>query len=91
MLVILEPKTLPKAIPALPLAEAIILTISSGVEVPKATIVSPITILEMPYFFAIEEEPSTKMSAPFINKTKPKTNNTTSNAIKFYYSPLLKN
>ena len=68
----LDPTTLPIAISVLPFILAIKLTINSGVEVPKATIVSPITILDILYFLASEADPSTKKSAPFINKTKPK-------------------
>jgi len=57
------------------LALAIILTNSSGDEVPKATTVRPITKSEIFSLLAIEEEPSTRKSAPFISRTKPNTNN----------------
>ncbi|KKU45883.1 MAG: hypothetical protein UX62_C0026G0013 [Microgenomates group bacterium GW2011_GWA2_46_7] len=45
-----------------------ILTTSSGIEVPKATIVSPIAISETPKRLAKEEEPLTRKSAPFISR-----------------------
>jgi hypothetical protein len=48
-----------------------IFTINSGADVPKATIVSPITKGEIPNFFALEEAPSTKRSAPLIRKINP--------------------
>ena len=61
--------------PALPLMAAVKLTAASGALVPKATIVSPMTICGTLNFIAILELASTKISAPFINKTKPKTTN----------------
>jgi hypothetical protein len=48
------------------------LTMSSGIEVPKATIVRPITRLEIPSFFAREEAPRTRISAQKINIARPK-------------------
>ena len=68
---ILLPSTLPMAISVLPLALATILTNSSGVEVPKATTVRPMTRSEMLNLLAIEEAPSTRKSAPLINRTNP--------------------
>lgn len=47
-------------------------TTSSGAEVPKATIVSPITISEMLNLFAVDEAPETNISAPLIKNTNPK-------------------
>jgi len=49
-------------------------TINSGAEVPKATIVKPITKLEIWNLFAIAAEPSTNIVAPWTKKTKPKIN-----------------
>jgi hypothetical protein len=47
------------------------LTISSGIEVPNATIVRPITRLEIPNFFAREEAPRTRISAQPIKIARP--------------------
>lgn len=47
------------------------LTISSGIEVPKATIVSPITRLDIPSFFAREDAPRTRISAQPIKIARP--------------------
>ncbi len=70
----LLPMILPRVMSELPEAEAKILTISSGADVPKATIVSPITILGILYFFASDEAPSTRMFAPKISGAKPLNN-----------------
>ena len=77
-----DPIIFPKAMSELPLMLAKVLTINSGIEVPKATIVKPITKVEMPYFLAIDDEPSISMSAPFNKKMKPKINKTIVNHIK---------
>ena len=50
---------------------AVMLTAASGALVPKATIVRPITICGIPILSASEDEPSTKISAPFIRSTNP--------------------
>jgi hypothetical protein len=85
VLAILLPKIFPMAISALPLQLAKILIINSGTEVPKATMVSPITSEDTPNLRAKEEAPSTKKSAPFIRKIKPKTkNNQLDNIFKLY-------
>ena len=68
---ILLPSTLPMAISVLPLALATMLTNSSGVEVPKATTVSPMTRSETLNFLEIAEAPSTSRSAPLMSKTNP--------------------
>ena len=65
------PITLPSTISVLLLAKACIETANSGADVPKATIVKPINIFETFIFWAVEEAPSTKKSAPFIKKIKP--------------------
>jgi hypothetical protein len=49
------------------------LTISSGIEVPKDTIVNPIIKSEILNRFAREEAPSTSKSAPLISAGKPST------------------
>ncbi len=71
ILVIFEPIILLIANSVAPWALEKILIKSSGMEVPNATIVIPMTKDDMPYFLAIEDEPSTKRSAPLINITKP--------------------
>ena len=72
MLTILLPKIFPIAISVLPFADAKILTMNSGADVPKETMVKPITIGEIFRFFAIEEAPSTRRLAPFIRSTNPR-------------------
>lgn len=59
-------------IPVAPLRLELTFTTNSGAEVPKATIVSPITISEIQNFLASEEEPSTSKSAPLIRNTNPR-------------------
>ena len=61
----------PKTISENPLNEAIELTTNSGADVPKATIVNPITKSEMLFFLANEEAPSTSQFAPKIKLVKP--------------------
>ena len=56
----LEPTTFPIAISALPLSADIRLTMSSGAEVPKATIVRPTTRGESPIRRAKVEAPSVR-------------------------------
>jgi hypothetical protein len=50
-----------------------IFTNNSGVDVPKATIVRPITRSEILNLLAMEEAPSIIIEAPLINKIKPAT------------------
>lgn len=52
-----------------------IFTTSSGMEVQKDTIVSPMTILEILNLLAMDDAPSTNKSAPLIKMINPKTNN----------------
>lgn len=73
---ILLPKTFPRVIPVAPLRLELILTTSSGAEVPNATIVSQIIISESLNLLAIEEDPITKVSAPLIKITIPITKRT---------------
>ena len=74
MLAILLPITLPMAISEFPLKLETRFTKSSGVEVPKETMVNPITRFDNPNFFPREVEPRTKKSAPLIKTTKPSKN-----------------
>ena len=71
MFEILLPKILPIAISLLPLKLAKRLTANSGKEVPKATMVRPINSGDNPDFFAIDDDPRTKKSAPQIKITSP--------------------
>ena len=60
----LLPTTLPIAISVLPLKEDMRLTMSSGAEVPNATIVKPITRSLTPHYLATAAEPSVRQLAP---------------------------
>ena len=55
----------------LPFNAEMTFTTSSGAEVPKATMVSPITILGILNLLAITEAPSTREFAPKTKKTTP--------------------
>ena len=70
---LLLPIIFPKTISENPLNEATQLTINSGAEVPKATIVKPITRSGTLFFFAKEEAPDTSQFAPKIRHVNPKT------------------
>ena len=72
---ILLPITFPSTISELFDAKAFIETANSGADVPKAIIVRPINILDTLKFWAVDDAPSTKISAPLIKKTNPKINN----------------
>ena len=71
---ILLPKIFPIAISVLPFILAKIFTKSSGIEVPKATIVKPMTMFEIFNLLAIEAEPSTNRLAPLTKTKKPTIN-----------------
>ena len=71
----LEPITLPTAISALPWKAPVKLTTSSGQDVPKPTIVRPITNSLTPAFRAIPEAPSTSQSAPRTISPRPTSSN----------------
>jgi hypothetical protein len=71
MLVILEPIIFPIAIPDLSYNAAFKLTPSSGREVPNATMVSPITNLEIFNLEAIWTDDFTIQFAPKYNNTVP--------------------
>ena len=74
MLKMLLPTTLPIANCALPLMAESELMTSSGDEVPKATIVYPITRSRTPHFFATDDAPSIRQFAPYNIKTSPPIN-----------------
>ena len=71
ILAILLPRTLPIARSVVPRPEAMILTTSSGMEVPKATTVRPMVKSEIRMRRAKAADPSTRRSAPLISSTKP--------------------
>ncbi len=72
MLKILEPKAFPTAKSLSPLSAATTLVISSGKDVPMATMVSPISALLMPKDSAISLAESTTSLPPKIIATSPK-------------------
>ncbi len=74
VLIILLPNTFPMARSVLPSTEANTLITSSGREVPRATIVSPISICGRPNLLPIEEAPSINHLAPSRSTTKPSMN-----------------
>ena len=71
----LLPTTLPIAKPALPCIAEVMLTTSSGADVPKATIVRPMTKSDILKRFARAEAPSVKAFAPYKIRTSPPINN----------------
>jgi hypothetical protein len=77
ILAIFDPTTLPKAIAVLPDKALVTETTSSGVDVPNATTVNPITIGLIFSFRATADAPSTSKSAAFINIPSPAANNNT--------------
>ena len=74
----LLPTTLPIASPALPLNDERKLITNSGAEVPNATMVSPITKLEIWKRLATEAAPSVKALAPHKMSNNPPTSNNAS-------------
>ena len=71
MFAMLEPIIFPRASWLLLFNAEIILIVNSGNEVPKATIVKPITKVETLNFFATLLAESTKKSAPLIKRIIP--------------------
>ncbi len=71
ILKILLPIMFPMAMSAVPLKAEKTLTVSSGIEVPKATTVKPITKDGIPITLAKEAESRTNISAPKTKTTKP--------------------
>jgi hypothetical protein len=72
----------PKAASVFPFTDEITLTTSSGAEVPKETTVRPMARLDIPNFFAADEAPPTKKSAPLIKITKPITSRSAAISIR---------
>lgn len=75
ILAMLEPTTFPMAISGEPCKAAFKLTINSGAEVPKETMVIPITNGESLNFAAIPTAPLTNTSPPPIKTANPPINN----------------
>ena len=71
VLIILLPSTLPIARSVLPSMEAKTLITSSGSDVPKATMVSPISNCGSPNFLPMDEAPSINHFAPKRSAKKP--------------------
>src|SRR5687767_2677563 len=69
----LDPTTLPNDRPVLPASAAETFTASSGVLVPNATTVSPMTIGETPSRRATADAPRTSASAPATSRARPTT------------------
>ena len=67
----LDPITLPMEMSELPAMAPVRLTTSSGQEVPKPTMVSPMTNSLIFSFLAIDEAPSTRKSAPKTMRSRP--------------------
>ena len=86
---ILLPIIFPTDMSEYPSKADVVLTNSSGIDVPIETIVNPIIISDICNFFAIWLEPSTNISAPFINSKKPITINTICNIIYFTHLNIL--
>jgi len=80
---ILLPIILPNAASLYPFTEDIMFTNNSGVEVPKATTVRPMARFEILNFFATDEDPLTKKSAPFIRIINPSANKMNENNMEF--------
>lgn len=78
ILKILLPTALPMAISVFPLIDAKIFTASSGLEVPKATTVKPITRSLTFHDLASDEAPSTSQLEANTTITSPAINNSTS-------------
>ena len=72
---ILDPNILVRAKSVVPSATETMFTTNSGIEVPKATTVKPITKSDTPKRLAIAEAPSTNQSAPLTKARKPSTIN----------------
>ena len=83
VLKILLPTTLPIANPALPLKEDNKLITNSGAEVPRATIVRPITRLEMLNRLATDAAPSVSALAPHKISSKPAISNNVSTILNY--------
>ena len=71
VLMIFDPRILVIANSVVPCPTDTILTTNSGIEVPKATTVSPMTKSLTPERLATAEAPSTSQSAPLTKAMKP--------------------
>ena len=67
----LEPKIFVMARSVDPSATDTIFTTNSGIEVPNATTVKPMTKSDMPKRLAMADAPSTRKSAPLTKAIKP--------------------
>ena len=76
MLMMFEPKILVIAKSVEPSATDTMFTTNSGIDVPNATTVRPITKSLIPNRLAIADAPSTSQSAPFTRAMKPTTMHT---------------
>jgi hypothetical protein len=74
ILAMFDPTTLPKAIAVLPDKALVTETTSSGVDVPNATTVNPITIGLIFSFRATADAPSTSKSAALTKMPRPTIN-----------------
>lgn len=74
MLAMLDPRMLPRAMPVFPERADETLTVSSGMEVPKAITVRPTTVVEMPMRSASVEPPVISQFAPWVSSRKPAIN-----------------
>ena len=75
VLIILLPRIFVRAMSDEPSVAATMFTTSSGADVPKATIVRPITKSEILRRFANPDAPLISQSAEIVNSTKPIINN----------------
>ena len=73
MLAMFEPTTLPSAMPGAPAKAALREVTSSGIEVPKPTIVSPISRGDSPIRAASATAPRTSRSPPAKRRASPAT------------------
>ena len=71
MFAILEPRALPIAKSPAPEVDAIKETKISGADVPKDTMVKPISMGDIPKFFAVAAAPKTNLSALHTNRISP--------------------
>jgi len=85
VLKILLPTTLPTAMSALPFRADDTLTVSSGAEVPKATIVRPITMEGIRNRLATDAAPSVRQLAPIKMRSNPPISSNISMSIPLNY------
>jgi len=78
ILAMLEPITLPSAMPGAPFKFADMVTSNSGADVPNDTIVRPITVGDMPNMLARPTAPRIRISPAAANKANPKIKKKTS-------------